>query len=95
MYEEFPWNKPGYKPKTRICDVFWHDFISAAKILLVLDNNISDEEKRIRDWQEPDVYAVFNKLRQDYFNELPYSPKFVAKYDKSIEREVARGRYPE
>lgn len=90
MYENLPWNKPKYKPTTKISDIFWHDFISAAKMLTVIDTNMRPSEKKIRNWREPDIYAVFDKLRQDYHNELPYSAKVIAEYDRSIERGVAK-----
>jgi len=90
MYESLPWNNIRYKPESRISDEFWHEFMSAAKMLLILDYNMSDEEKRIRNWVEPDIYAVFDKLRQDYHDELPYNKRFIDEIDRSIEREVRK-----
>lgn len=84
------WDSPFYKPKNKICEEFWDDFMRSAKILLALDYHKSAVEKASPNYREPDVYAVFNKLRQDYHNELPYSRKFIAPIDKSVERGIAR-----
>lgn len=89
------WDSPFYKPKNKICDDAWDDFISAAKILLILDHHRTKEQKSRPGYREPDVYAVFNKLRQDYHNELPYSRKFIAPIDKSVERDIERERKSE
>jgi len=90
MYDNLPWNKRNYKPETKIHEAFWHDFLSAAKCLMILDTNMPEREKKIRNWIEPDIYAVFDKIRQDYHNELPYSKRFIDEIDRSIEREVAK-----
>jgi len=84
------WNSPFYKPKNKICEEAWDEFLSTAKILLILDANKTKAEKAHPDYREPDVYAVFNKLRQDIHNELPYSKKLIEKVDKSIEREFKK-----
>lgn len=87
-----PWNSPKYKPENKICDEFWHDFISAAKLLLILDNGMPKREKEIRGWKEPTVYSVFDKLRQDYFDELPFNERttLIQEIDRSIERDVKK-----
>ena len=90
MYDNLPWNKPKYKPETKICDLFWEDFIHVATILRRIDKNMTAREKQIRNWQEPDIYAVFDKMRQDYFDELPYNMNRLREIDRSIEREVAK-----
>lgn len=86
------WNSPFYKPQTKIHEVAWDEFMQAAKILLILDANKTKEEKAQPDYREPDIYAVFNKLRQDIHNELPYSKSFIERVDKSIEREFKKER---
>lgn len=84
------WNSPFYKPKNKICEEAWDEFMHAAKMLLILDTNKSKEEKSHPDYREPDVYAVFNKLRQDIHDELPYNKAFIERIDKSIEREFKK-----
>ena len=86
------WNDPLYKPKNKICEEAWIDFMRAALIILYLDSNVSKEDKAKSDYIEPDVYSVFNKLRQDYHNELPYSKKFIEPIDRSVEKEIERER---
>lgn len=86
------WNSPFYKPVTKICEEAWDEFMATAKMLLILDTNSSKERKALPQYREPDVYAVFNKLRQDIHNELPYSKKFIGKIDESVEKEYARDR---
>lgn len=89
-YSECFWNSPFYKPQNKLCDESWDEFLHAAKMLLILDTNKSKEDKAKPGYREPDVYAVFNKLRQDIHNELPYSRNFLAPIDKSVEREIRR-----
>jgi hypothetical protein len=84
------WNSPFYKPKTKICEDAWYEFSQAARMLLILDTNRSKAEKASENYVEPDVYAVFNKMRQDLHNELPYSRKFLETVDKQVERAIAK-----
>lgn len=84
------WNDPKYKPKNRICEVFWQDFMHNAYLLLILDKNKSREEKASPDYIEPDVYAVFNKMRQEIDRGHPYSKEFIRDIDRSVENEFQR-----
>lgn len=84
------WDSPFYKPQNKICDEAWDEFMHAAKMLLILDTNKSREEKASPNYREPDVYAVFNKLRQDLHNELPYTKAFIERIDKSVAREFQK-----
>jgi hypothetical protein len=84
------WDSPFYKPQNKICEEAWDEFLHAAKMLLILDYHKSKEDKAKPDYREPDIYAVFNKLRQDIHNELPYSKSFIEGIDRSIEREFKR-----
>lgn len=84
------WDSPFYKPQNKICEESWDEFMHIAKILLILDANRSKEEKSRPEYREPDIYAVFNKMRQDIHNELPYSKGFITSIDKSVEREFKK-----
>ena len=86
------WNSPKYKPRTKICEDAWDIFLHTAKILHMMDKKMSAKEKAACNWREPDIYSVFNKLRQDLHDELPYNPKFVGPMDEQIEREYNRER---
>lgn len=86
------WNSPFYKPVSKICEDAWDEFMQTAKMLLILDANRSKDQKQAPGYREIDVYAVFNKWRQDLHDELPYSKNFIGPIDKSIEKEFARDR---
>lgn len=91
-YSECFWNSPFYKPQNKLCEESWDEFLHTAKMLLILDSNRTREEKDSPEYREPDVYAVFNKMRQDIHNELPYSKGFITDIDKSVEREFQKER---
>ena len=90
------WDSSKYKPRNRICDDAWYEFLRAAKLLIILYDNqeiinkkyISHGKKPLR-LSEPTIYSVFNKMRQD-LGELPYSSNFISEIDKSVEKEFAR-----
>lgn len=89
---EMFWNSPFYKPVSKICDDAWDEFMHTAKMLLILEANGLRDPKSSPEYRELDVYAVFNKWRQDLHDELPYSKKFIADIDKAVEREFVRDR---
>ena len=89
-YRDCFWNSPFYKPQNKICEEAWDEFMHTARMLLILDTNRTKEERERSDFREIDVYAVFNKMRQDIHNELPYSKGFIDEIDKSVEREYQK-----
>lgn len=84
------WDSPFYKPKNKLCEDFWVEFMRAAKIIMIFDSNLTKAQKAREGYREPDVYSVFNKMRQDIHDELPYSHKFIDEIDRSVEREVRK-----
>lgn len=89
---DYFWNKPFYKPKNKICEDFWDEFMAAAKILMALDYHKPKAAKESPEYREPDVYAVFNCLRQAVHGELPYSSNFLKYVDAEVERDLRRER---
>lgn len=84
------WNSPFYKPKIKLSPIFWDDFMFAAAVILENQRrriaNPLDKDPNKK--KELEVYDVFDWLRQQVHEELPYTQKRCETIDAHIHKEV-------
>jgi hypothetical protein len=86
------WNSPFYKPKIKLHEIFWEEFQRAAYVIL------ENQRRRIANPldKDPDkhrelgVYDVFDWMRQELHDELPYTQKRCEALDAQIEKEFSK-----
>lgn len=86
------WNDPCYDPQTKLSPIFWDDFMVAAWTILEnqkrrIANPLDKDPDKHR---ELEIYDVFDWMRQQLHDELPYTPKRCAAIDAEIEKEFIK-----